>query len=111
MIVKDLYLWVNERYFTDVVYVSQYDTMWQFKVKLIYNNQILEIPSQATLLLNGQKPDGSVVSISGTRNQDNSITFNSNSQLTDVAGKISCEVSIISGNKYLGSANFILFVE
>lgn len=111
MIIKELSLWLGERHGTEVVYVSQYDNMWRFKVSLIYNSQIWTIPSGATLLLNGRKPDGNVVSITGTKNQDNTITFNSSTQLTAVAGKTICEVSVIQNGNYLGSSNFILLVE
>lgn len=90
--------------------VSQFDTMWRFVFEIIHNNVTWEIPTGATAVLNGHKPDGNVFAFSGTI-ANNKVTVDCDVQMTAVAGKTDCELSILADGKTVGTANFILDVE
>lgn len=90
--------------------VSQYDTMWRFIFTIINGSVEWTIPTGATAVLNGRKPDGNVIAISGTI-ADNKVTVDATEQMTVVAGEVVCELTIMSGGKVIGTANFILAVE
>lgn len=90
--------------------VSQYDTMWRFVFSIINGSVEWEIPSGATAILNGRKPDGNVIAISGTI-ANNKVTVDATEQMTVVAGEVVCELSIMSGGAVVGTANFVLAVE
>ena len=112
MIQKDVNLFLNDRYHTERLKVSQFDTMWQWRFTIYYNNTIWSLPSPASAVLNGKKPDGNVFAFLGTIN-GNVITVNADVQMTAVAGDVECELSIIhtDQNAVVGTANFILDVE
>lgn len=90
--------------------VSQFDTMWRFVFSILYGHQSWEIPSGATAVLNGRKPDGNVFAFSGTVS-GNKVTVDCDVQMTAVAGTVVCELSILSSGTVVGTANFILDVE
>lgn len=90
--------------------MSQFDTMWRFVFAIIHNSQPWEIPSGATAVLNGRKPDGNVFAFSCTIS-DNKVTVDADVQMTAVAGQTVCELSILSDGKVVGTANFVLDVE
>lgn len=90
--------------------VSQFDTMWQFVFEIIHNSQPWQIPTGATAVLNGKKPDGNVFAFSGTI-ENNTVTVDADVQMTAVAGQTVCELSILADGKTVGTANFILDVE
>jgi len=90
--------------------VSQYDTMWRFVFSIINGSVEWTIPAGATAVLNGRKPDGNVIAISGTI-ADNKVTVDATEQMTVVAGEVVCELSIMSGGAVVGTANFTLAVE
>lgn len=90
--------------------VSQFDTMWRFIFSIVNNSQPWEIPSGATAVLNGRKPDGNVFAFSGTI-ENNTVTVDADVQMTAVAGQTVCELSVLSNGEIVGTANFILDVE
>lgn len=90
--------------------VSQFDTMWSFVFTIVYNGQKWSVPSGAEAVLNGRKPDGNVFAFSGTV-ADGKVTVDCDVQMTAVAGPVVCELSVLSGGKVVGTANFILDVE
>ena len=90
--------------------VSQFDTMWQFVFTIIKDSVTWTIPSGATAVLNGLKPDGNVFAFAGTIS-GNTVTVNCDVQMTAVAGDTICELSILANGKTVGTANFTLAVE
>lgn len=90
--------------------VSQYDTMWRFVFKVVYNDEEWTIPEGAEVVLNGRKQDGNVFAYHGTVS-NNRITVDCHVQITPVPGEVFCELSIMSGTKTVGTANFIIDVE
>ena len=90
--------------------VSQFDTMWRFMFTVLCKGQPWEIPIGAVAVLNGRKPDGNVVAFGGTIS-DNKVTVDCDVQMTAVAGTVVCELSILSGGKTVGTANFMMDVE
>lgn len=110
MIQKNVTLYLGTFTSVNVVNVSQFDTMWQFAFSIYYNNQPWTIPAGATAVLSGRKPDGNVFAFSGTI-ADNKVTVDCDVQMTAVAGVTTCELSILSDGKVVGTANFVLDVE
>jgi len=110
MIQKNVTLYLGTFTSVNVVNVSQFDTMWQFVFSIYYNNQPWQIPAGASAVLNGRKPDGNVFAFGGTI-ADNKVAVNCDVQMTAVAGPVLCELSILSGGKVVGTANFIMDVE
>lgn len=90
--------------------VSQFDTMWRFVFTILYKGQPWEIPTGAAAILSGLKPDGNVFAFEGTV-AGNRITMDCDVQMTAAAGSAVCEMSILSGGKTVGTANFMLDVE
>lgn len=90
--------------------VSQFDTMWQFVFTIIKDSVTWTIPTGATAVLNGLKPDGNVFAFAGTIS-GNTVTVNCDVQMTAVAGDTICELSILADGKTVGTANFTLAVE
>lgn len=109
MITKNVKLYLDNRLPVRIP-VSQYDTMWQFAFTIVNNSRPWQIPTGATAVLNGKKPDGNVFAFSGTI-ADNKATVNCDVQMTAVAGSVICELSILAGGKVVGTANFVLDVE
>lgn len=109
MITKNVRLYLGDG-FPVRIPVSQFDTMWQFVFEIIHNSQPWQIPTGATAVLNGKKPDGNVFAFSGTI-ENNTVTVDADAQMTAVAGQTVCELSILSTGKIVGTANFILDVE
>ena len=109
MIEKNVKLWLGDGPLV-TVRVSQFDTMWRFIFSIVNNSQPWEIPSGASAVLNGRKPDGNVFAFSGTI-ENNTVTVDADVQMTAVAGQTVCELSILSDGKVVGTANFVLDVE
>ncbi len=110
MIEKKVNLRLDECAFPERIRVSQFDTMWQFVFGILYKSRPWQIPTGATAVLNGRKPDGNVFAFSGTI-EDNKVTVDCDVQMTAVAGQTVCELSILSDGKVVGTANFVLDVE
>lgn len=109
MITKAVNLWLGNGPRV-VIPVSQFDTMWQFTFAIVKDGLTWEIPSGASAVLNGLKPDGNVFAFSGTIS-GNTVTVDCDVQMTAVAGDTICELSILADGKTVGTANFTLAVE
>ena len=109
MITKAVNLWLGSGPRV-VIPVSQFDTMWQFVFAVIKDGVEWTIPTGATAVLNGLKPDGNVFAFSGTIS-GNTVTVNCDVQMTACAGDTICELSILADGKTVGTANFTLAVE
>lgn len=109
MITKNVKLYLGDG-FPVRIPVSQFDNMWQFVFTIVNNSQPWQIPTGATAVLNGKKPDGNVFAFSGTI-ENNTVTVDADVQMTAVAGQTVCELSILADGKTVGTANFILDVE
>lgn len=109
MIEKNVKLYLGDG-FPVRIPVSQYDTMWQFVFTIIHNSQPWQIPTGATAVLNGKKPDGNVFAFAGTI-ENNTVTVDADVQMTACAGDTICELSILDDGKTVGTANFTLAVE
>lgn len=109
MITKNVTVYLGDGYPVRIP-VSQYDTMWRFVFKVVYNDEEWTIPEGAEVVLNGRKQDGNVFAYHGTVS-NNRITVDCHVQITPVPGEVFCELSIMSGTKTVGTANFIIDVE
>lgn len=117
MITKAVNLWLGSGPRV-VIPVSQFDTMWQFVFTVIKDSTEWTIPTGASAVLNGLKPDGNVFAFSGTIS-GNTVTVDCDVQMTAVAGDTICELSIFTTEgseesqraKVVGTANFVLAVE
>ena len=110
MIEREITLPLGEESSPVRVSVSQFDTMWRFMFTVVYRGHPWEIPLGAGVILNGRKPDGNVFAFDGTVTEGK-VAVDCNVQMTAVAGPVLCELSVLSGDKTVGTANFILDVE
>ena len=98
-------------YLQSAVSVSQYDDgLRSIDFELYKDGAAYNIPSGATVTINGHKPDGNVYSVPCTYS-GNVVTVTFTKQMTAVDGFSDAEISIISGSTRLGSANFKVIVE
>lgn len=91
--------------------VSQYDAGSRtITFNLYAGTEQFAVPSGATAQINGTKPDGKSFSyaadISGS-----SVSATITEQMTAAAGRVNCEIALLNGSNFLGSANFVLLVE
>lgn len=110
MIEREITLPLGEESSPVRVSVSQFDTMWRFMFTVVYRGHPWEIPLGASVILNGRKPDGNVFAFDGTVTEGKA-AVDCNVQMTAVAGPVLCELSVLSGDRTVGTANFILDVE
>ena len=93
-----------------VLHVSQYDKGQTWNFNLFAGSQPFDIPSEATVLIQGTKADNTgfqyACAYSG-----NVVTAIEQQQMTAFAGKVSVEIAILKNNALIGSHNFILMVE
>lgn len=94
-----------------IIPVSQYDTGSRILAFTLYNaQQPFTIPSGATAVLGGTKPDGHAFeyacAISGQ-----TITCTITEQMTAAAGYTDCEITLSKDMERLATANFKLHVE
>lgn len=92
------------------VYVSQYDKGQTWLISLFVNNLPFNIPSGASVTIQGTKPDSTGFQYACTF-ADNVVTATEEQQMTVVAGKVPCEIVILSGGAKIASLNFCLAVE
>ena len=98
-------------YLQSAVSVSQYDDgLRSIDFELYKDGAAYNIPSGATVTINGHKPDGNVYSVPCTYS-GNMVTVVFTKQMTAVDGFSAAEISIVSGSTRLGSANFKVIVE
>jgi len=110
MITKNLLVYLGSDNKRLRVPVSQYDTMWTFVFTIINGSTEWTIPSGATVMLNGKKPDGNVFSFACTV-ANNKVSVDADVQMTAVAGDVWCELSVTANNTVVGTVNFVLAVE
>lgn len=98
----------------DVVHVSQYDNDPGELIFELYDGDVpWSVPSGASVLINGLKPDKYGFSYSATSISGNVVICNLTTQMTAVAGAVICELRVRNGagTQIVGSANFVLAVE
>lgn len=100
MITKGIKVYLHGGGFPVVIPVSQFDTMWQFVFTIYNGSTIWSIPSNATAILNGVKPDGNVFAFSGDISA-NTVTINCDTQMTACAGGVAGSIVIQPGTAYI----------
>lgn len=99
--------------FMPTVYCSQYDVGRTIKFK-VTSSEGYDIPSGATVKMEGTKPSGLGFTLTGTVS-GNEVTFVSTDRetecFTDEDGIFAAELSILSGTDVIGTANFYIEVE
>lgn len=97
---------------TPRIYASQFDTgLRVFEFNLVDDGGNFSIPTGATVLMNAQKQDGTIISqtCSWTGSK---VTADCTTQLSSLAGCVMCEIRVVTTNSTVaGSANFVLYVE
>ena len=93
-----------------LVYVSQYDKGQTWLINLFVNNLPFNIPSGATVTIQGTKPDSTGFQYSCTFS-GNVVTAIEEQQMTVLAGKVPCEIVVALSGAKIASLNFCLAVE
>ena len=93
-----------------VIYASQYDKGQTWLISLKANNQPFNIPSGASVTIQGTKPDSTGFQYPCTYS-DNIVTAEEKQQMTIKAGKVPCEIVISKSGAIIASLNFYLIVE
>jgi len=99
-----------------VIKLSQYDTDFSLVFNLFSSRGTLTIASGTTAVFREKKPDGNVMSVDATIDITNKkVTLTPSDtiakQITAIAGKCCCELSLQKNNDELNTANFVLLVE
>lgn len=99
-----------------VIKLSQYDTDFSLVFNLFSSRGTLTIASGTTAVFREKKPDGNVMSVDATIDITNKMVTLTPSdtiakQITAIAGKCCCELSLQKNNDELNTANFVLLVE
>lgn len=94
-----------------VIHVSQYDKNSRtFEVELFATDAEFTFPTGATVAIIGTKPDGHgfdiAASISGER-----ILFGLDEQMTPIAGRVPCKLTLTKSGEELLTERFILSVD
>lgn len=92
------------------VYVSQYDKGQTWLISLFENNMPFNIPSGASVTVQGTKPDSTGFQYPCTFS-GNVVTATEEQQMTIIAGKVPCEIVITQSGAQIASLNFCLIVE
>ena len=92
------------------VYVSQYDKGQTWLISLFENNMPFNIPSGASVTVQGTKPDSTGFQYPCTFS-GNVVTATEEQQMTIIAGKVPCEIRITQSDAQIASLNFCLIVE
>lgn len=93
-----------------VLNVSQYDSGQTWNFNIYSGGQTFSIPSGASVVIRGTKPDRKGFDYSCTYS-GNVVTAIEQLQMTVVSGKVLAEIAITKGSETIGSANFIIMVE
>lgn len=93
-----------------VIYASQYDKGQTWLISLKANNQSFNIPSGASVIIQGTKPDSTGFQYPCTYS-GNIVTAEEQQQMTIIAGKVPCEIVITQSDAQIASLNFCLIVE
>lgn len=93
------------------VNVSQYDSQSRtLEIQLYDGSQPFEIPSGASVYIQGTKADGTGFQYNA-EHTDNVVTADVTEQMTAFAGEVETEIVIAAGGAKIASGNFILRVE
>ena len=90
--------------------VSQYNKGQTVECIIYHGSQMYSIPSGATALVNGTKPDKTGFEYNATVS-GGEVLFTITEQMTAVAGDVTCEVVILKDGERVGTINFLLVVE
>lgn len=95
------------------VNASQYDNGTRTLQMILYNgDQVFNIASGMTAVVQGTKPDNTGFQYSATITEGSNIaTLDITQQMTAVSGEVVCELVISSDDDRIATVNFILFVE
>lgn len=92
-------------------YISQNDERSRHLVFSLFASEgTFELPQGTTATLEGLKPDGTELKISGSLNGIG-VTFDLPESAADIAGKLPCNVVLKSGEKRLYTELFMLIVD
>lgn len=99
-----------------VIYVNQYDSQAEaFQFRLNSGGAAFSVPSGATVLIEGQKPDKTAFTFAATSFSGQNVIVDCAQQMTAVAGDTECELRIRmdtgGGTEIIGTTNFLLRVE
>ena len=92
------------------VHVSQYDKGQTWLISLFKDNMPFNIPSGASVTVQGTKPDSTGFQYPCTFS-GNVVTATEEQQMTIIAGKVPCEIRITQSDAQIASLNFCLIVE
>lgn len=95
---------------TPVIHVSQYDVGRPFLAHIQNDGVDFTIPSGAVVRVNGKKPDNNIFSYTASFTGSD-IYFETEEQMTPLAGDVNMEIAIASGDLSIGSMNFKMLVE
>ena len=94
-----------------ITHVSQYETGGRTLVFSLFDGDTAyAIPSGASAFLYGRRPDGVGFSVSCTI-LNGTLTAGITADMTVCAGRVECEIEIVSGQTRVSTENFILLVE
>lgn len=94
-----------------VIHVSQYDKLSRtFEVELFASNAEFTFPTGATVAVIGTKPDGHGFDIAASLSGE-TITFSLDEQMTPVAGRVPCKLTLTKNGEELLTERFILSVD
>lgn len=111
MITKNVTVYLGDGYPVRIP-MSQYDTMWELRFKVFLDDEEWTIPPGATVKLNYRRPDGTTNSKAcAVYSLTNIVSSTVDSELTGVAGDVVCELTFVSDNKTVSTANFVIEVE
>lgn len=99
-----------------VIKLSQYDTDFSLVFDLFASRGTFTIASGTTAAFREKKPDGNVISVDATLDiQNKRVTVAPSDsiakQITAIAGKCVCELTLLKNGDELNTANFVLLVE
>lgn len=93
-----------------VVHVSQYDENRVLTFQLMDGNNAANIPSGATVAIEGTKPSRHGFSYEATL-AGSVVTVNTTLQMTVEQGTVECKLKVTSGTQIIGTALFLMEVE
>lgn len=99
-----------------VIYVNQYDMQNDaFQFKLYSGGSAFSVPGDASVVIEGHKPDNTAFTFGAASFSGSTVTVNCEQQMTAVPGDTECELRIRrdtgGGTEIIGTINFLLRVE
>lgn len=93
-----------------IIHVSQYDKGQTWRFNLFEGESTFDVPAGSTVTIQGTKPDRTGFQYTCTYS-GNVVTATETDQMTVIAGKVPCEISITNGGELIASHNFYIQVE